>query len=801
MNPLGGKYNFDFFETMDMFKLLSRSTGLRKSALSSRKEPQHIPSAGVPSHDSRIEHEKIGYEQTTKESHRGKKRKRRVLEESETNIPDELNYFAAYDEPNRPTKDEGVEHHKTAQRANGAASTNRSTVDGRVIWMSEEESRRVLKKQKLKITIFGDMSDAQQKRNQNQSNEAGRQDVKRQPHSQIWPQPLTAFDELRNKYGISSRLAENLDGQGYSEPTEVQLGALPLLLGSDKDRGLVGKGELSSKKPQKSDFDLLTIAPTGSGKTLAFLIPILQGLVEARHKAKTEHDAGGSDHHVQALIIAPTHELVDQIVNEARKLSPGTGIKVGGMKKGMRVQASVPGASTDSENAQDDGPMIKTDLLVSTPLMMVHAISNTSGSQPIPLPAVRYLVLDEADVLLDPLFREQTLGIWSACPNPLLQTSLWSATIGSSIENLARDYILSRRQTFDTKTFPASDHHIIRLVVGLKDSAIPLVTHRLIYGASEQGKLLALRQILHPTAPSSTDNDTNQPTTLQPPFLVFTQTISRAIALYSELRYDIPPEAGGSTRLAVLHADLSSTARSEIMAGLRKGEIWVVITTDLLSRGVDIRGLNGVVNYDIPTTGAAYIHRVGRTGRQGREGGVAVTLYTKEDIPYVKNIANVIAASERTKKQTTPTTTTTTTTTRSAANHHSNERPSERAGSSGIQKWLMDALPRVSKKTKQELKTRGVESRRSGDGALKKRGGGAGAGGGAGRISTKSGFERRLEVRRRGAVVGSMRRRREEEAQGDMVTGVNDGRRIGGRGVNENGDEDDDDGEWGGFDD
>jgi ATP-dependent RNA helicase DDX52/ROK1 len=177
-----------------------------------------------------------------------------------------------------------------------------------------------------------------------------------------------------------------------------------------------------------------------------------------------------------------------------------------------------------------------------------------------------------------------------------------------------------------------------------------------------------------------------------------------------------------------LHSDLSDSARSDIMAGFRRGEIWVLITTDLLSRGVDFRGVNGVVNYDIPNTGAAYVHRAGRTGRAGRGGGVAVTFYTKEDIPYVKNIANVIAASEKS--------------TGKAKIGREGEMP----------KWLLDALPKVGKKMKQELKVKGVAARRTvkeGEGDLKQAR--------RMRISTKSGFDRRMENIKKGAIRGSQR--------------------------------------------
>jgi ATP-dependent RNA helicase DDX52/ROK1 len=271
---------------------------------------------------------------------------------------------------------------------------------------------------------------------------------------------------------------------------------------------------------------------------------------------------------------------------------------------------------------------------------------------------------------------------------------------------------------------------LIRLVVGLKDSAIPNITHQLTYAATEQGKLLGLRQLLHPTSVSTTSN---QPT-LRPPFLVFTQTIPRAIALHSELLYDIPPEAGGSSRIAVLHADLSSSARDSIMTRFRKGEVWVLITTDLLARGVDFRGLNGVVNYDVPSSAAGYVHRVGRTGRAGREGGVAVTFYTQEDIPYVKLIANVIRASEKLRGVS--------------------------AEEGSVKQWLLDALPTPSKRDRQQLKKRGVEARRSVKGK---------DGRPEMRISSKSGYDRKVENMRRGAKIAA--RKRVKQAEEKVVNG------------------------------
>ncbi|KAM0806354.1 P-loop containing nucleoside triphosphate hydrolase protein [Usnea florida] len=705
---------------MEMFKLLTRSSKIQKSNTGYKhSSSHHIPSNGIPDHLPQDFKNDDIFPSIKKARSRGIKRKRNGWEEKhDDGITEQL-------DPSKKVISSISLEHQTTDNQDGAgdkllnvnATQSTNVVNPDLDW---GERWRTLKKHKLKVTILGHISWPQNDHH-NKKMRLDTAALGKIAHPQISPQPLTSFTQLRSKYGISKRLAANLDAQGYREPTEVQMGSLPLLLGTDEDRGL------NARWNKKSELDLLTIAPTGSGKTLAFMIHVLHGLLANRQAEREAKEGQSPERRVQALIIAPTHELADQIVNEGRKLASGTGVRISGVSKGMRLHPYLVG-SKDSETLDTTKDntfrhandfLVKADILVSTPLLVLHAISaNQSGAGR--LPEIRFLVLDEADVLLDPLFREQTLGIWTACTNASLQTSLWSATIGSSIEALAQAFILDRRRNLAPLSTPLQ-HHIVRLIVGLKDSAVPIVTHRLVYTASEQ-------------APAADG------LSLQPPFLVFTQTVSRAIALHSELLYDIPLEAGGSSRIAVLHSELSDTARSNVMAGFRKGEIWLIVTTDLLSRGVDFRGLNGVVNYDIPNTGASYVHRAGRTGRQGREGGVVVTLYTKEDIPYVKNVANVIAASQRAREK-----------------HVVADKHGE-----GVQKWLLDALPNVSKKMKKEMKRKGVEGRRvpteaaGGKSARKMR------------ISTKSGYERRIENKRKGAVDGSRKRLLREEAKGGL---------------------------------
>ncbi|KAL6713845.1 RNA-dependent ATPase rok1 [Lecanora helva] len=595
--------------------------------------------------------------------------------------------------------------------------------------MSEEECRRTLKAHQLKITVLRGLENHHREVSGIKSVSGAKSNKK--ACRLLSPQPLTTFKLLRSKFSVSKRLVGNIRAQVYEKPTQVQIGALPLLLGSYEDLGLAKHAAKKTKKGFTPHVDLLTIAPTCSGKTFCFMIHLLHRLSRDQQATKMQAPEIDITHSVQALILVPTHELADQVANEGKKLALGTGIKVAALKKGMHLPTGEmdgcndPDASSNEvasgkngeEGLLSDSSVVKANIIISTPITLLRAIPIDS-SKPCCLPDIRFLVLDEADVLLDELFREQTMAIWKACSHSDLRISLWSATISSSIESLSVSFLMNRRKTLGLRS---KHHYILRLVVGLKDSAVSNVSHRLIYAASERGKLLALRQLLHPSSASSRDTPS-----LQPPFLVFTQTIARATALYSELLYDIPVEGGGSSRIAVLHSELSTTARSKIMAGFRKGEVWILVTTDLLSRGIDFQGINGVVNYDIPNTGAAYVHRAGRTGRQGRTGGVAVTLYTKEDIPYVKNVANVIAVSETANGG-------------SAGNDYEKFRRS----------WLLETLPNVSKKTKKALKSGGVESRRGTagrEGARKSR------------ISTRSGYDRQLENRRIGATIGNQTR-------------------------------------------
>lgn len=738
---------------MDIFKVLSRGTKSKKpsttTAGSSTSKAALLPSAGA-----RVNPQFFHDDVSGLDTARSKKRKRRknaaAGADDDEPAPAEdddsdIDFFAppkpATTTTTTPAQDEAEDKEQQAKK-----------IKARLL--DEDECRLIFKSHRLKFTVLAGGTDAAaeeeeeepvRKKSKKQKGD-GKKDVvdegkkkKDDKMKQLFPQPLNKFGELRHIYGIAPTLADNIARQGFRVPTEVQMGALPLLLRPSLALKKV-KGDVV-KVDEELGVDFLGVAPTGSGKTISFLIPAIDRILRRRGENTEEHI-------LEAVVVAPTRELASQIVNEGRKLALGTGVRVVLMKRGIALAAEDPEQDKESEEVDapekdedeeseeeedqesdqdsdaDDkakpraprGPA-HIDILVTTPKTLLNFLSGEKVPTKNPkarkaLPTVRSLILDEADVLLDPLFRKQTTAIWNACTHPSLTLTCWSATMASSIESLITKTLSKRATRLSLPTPPP----VLRLVVGLKDTAVPNVTHKLIYAATEQGKLLGLRNLLHPSG-----GDTSGPP-LRPPFLVFTQTIERAQSLFNELQYDIPASAGGAAaRLAVLHSSLPDAARARIMARFRAGDVWVLITTDVLARGIDFAGVNGVVNYDVPGSAAAYVHRAGRTGRAGREGGVAVTFYTKEDIPFVRSVANVIAASER-------------------------QAGGDKGQEGTVQKWLMDALPKVAKGEKRKLSVRGVEARRAGGKAT---------------IGTKGGWERRRENNRAAAIEASKRRKRE----------------------------------------
>mmetsp|Transcript_34709 Transcript_34709/g.61049 ORF Transcript_34709/g.61049 Transcript_34709/m.61049 type:complete len:427 (+) Transcript_34709:195-1475(+) len=326
-----------------------------------------------------------------------------------------------------------------------------------------------------------------------------------------------------------------------------------------------------------AERDVIGIAPTGSGKTLAYMLPIVAKL-KASRKEKPR---------LKTVIVAPTKELSRQLFREILVLTEGTGLKIHLLSK-------------DSYEAK---VWRKTyDVLIATPLNLVHKLDTKT------LKSIKYLVLDEADQLFELGFADQIDSILRQCTHKSQVKLMFSATMLPSVEILVKTIMVDP----------------VHLAIGSKNAAVSSISQELKFCSTEQGKMIALQQMI---AEGS----------LSPPVLVFVQSKHRAKELFTEI-------VSQNVRVGMVHSDMTVTERDKAIKNFRLGYVWVLICTDLMARGIDFKGVNLVINYDFPQSMVAYIHRVGRTGRAG-EGGRAVTFYTYEDAPYLKIVAHVMSMS------------------------------------------------------------------------------------------------------------------------------------------------------------
>lgn len=331
--------------------------------------------------------------------------------------------------------------------------------------------------------------------------------------------------------------------------------------------------------------ELLACAPTGSGKTAAYLIPVLQHLREPRN-------AG-----CRALLLAPSRELARQIALEAARLSAGTGLRVLCLDRARR--------------GPDGGPRpvsAKYDLLVSTPNRLIYLLD--ADPPLLSLRSVEWLVVDESDKLFeagDRGFREQLGRVYSACDSAQVRRGLFSATFAHDVDQWCRLNL----------------DNVVNVSVGQKNTACDVIEQQLVFVGSESGKTYAFRNMMQAG--------------LTTPCLIFVQTKERAKELFRELIYD-------GVMVDVIHADRTQLQRDNVVKAFRGGRVWVLICTELMGRGIDFKGVNLVVNYDMPPSTTSYIHRIGRTGRAGRPGK-AVSFFTTKDVPNMRQIAHLVKSS------------------------------------------------------------------------------------------------------------------------------------------------------------
>ncbi|KAH3686443.1 hypothetical protein WICPIJ_002623 [Wickerhamomyces pijperi] len=382
------------------------------------------------------------------------------------------------------------------------------------------------------------------------------------------PLPIASFNDIKSRFTISPELLANLDVLGFDKPTAIQSETIPISL---------------------FHRDLIACAPTGSGKTLAFLVPLIQQIQDLKNK--------NEDDVLKGVILSPTKELAKQIYEVALKLSKGMGLNITLLSKSL--------------NAKFKNGVIKKnkyELIITTPLRLIDLMTNLDpSSKVLDFQKLKFLIMDEADKLFDKTFIAQTDEIVSKITtnNAKLQKLMFSATIPSKIEQIASSVLIDP----------------IRVIIGHKEAANDSIEQKLVYTGNEEGKLLAIRQLI-------------QESEFRPPIIIFLQSIARAKALYHELLYD-------NLKIEVLHSEKTQTQRDDIIARFKKGDVWCLICTDVLSRGLDFKKINLVLNYDVPLTAQDYVHRIGRTGRGGKIGK-AITLYTNQDTQLIKPILNVM---------------------------------------------------------------------------------------------------------------------------------------------------------------
>lgn len=362
-------------------------------------------------------------------------------------------------------------------------------------------------------------------------------------------------------FPFSPSLLAALDRARYIEPTPIQAALIP--------RALAGR-------------DVIGQAQTGTGKTAAFLLPYLQSW-------RDTHEPGP-----QALVLAPTRELVVQVAEEAKKLSPSKRCRAVPIYGGQRFREQL--------TAMKEG----FTLAVGTPGRVLDHL----GRGTLQFDRVRYVVLDEADRMLDIGFRPDIEKILRRCPQQR-QTLLLSATLPAPVQRLAQRYM---RDPININLSPQKI-----TVENIRQSYLTVDPDR---------KFEVLLRVMEREQPRQC--------------IIFCARKMWAHELYKKLRHE-------HKKVAVMHGDLEQNRRNEIMRKFREGSIVFLVATDVVGRGIDVTNISHIINYDLPEDPENYVHRIGRTGRMGADG-VAIAFVTPEqgkELTAIESFINMQLHEER----------------------------------------------------------------------------------------------------------------------------------------------------------
>jgi len=363
---------------------------------------------------------------------------------------------------------------------------------------------------------------------------------------------LKTFAEL----GLKEQILNAITEIGYEQPTPVQAAVIPVLLGEENTDDTADGAAVPTQ-------DIIALAQTGTGKTAAYGLPVLQNV-----------DA--DDRSTQVVILSPTRELCLQIADDLKDYSRYI--------DGLHVVAVYGGAGIESQIRQ----LRKgCQIIVATPGRLIDLIHRGAAR----LEAVRHVVLDEADEMLNMGFTESIDEILSAIPSEH-QTLLFSATMGPDIERIAKNYLRQYRE----------------IVVGSRNEGAEHVNH-IYYAVRAQDKYAALKRIVdyYPRIYA----------------IIFCRTRLETQEVADHLIRD-----GYSAE--ALHGDLAQAQRDLTMQKFRTHRTQLLVATDVAARGLDVNELTHVINYGLPDDVENYTHRSGRTGRAGKRGTSISIIHLRE---------------------------------------------------------------------------------------------------------------------------------------------------------------------------
>lgn len=355
--------------------------------------------------------------------------------------------------------------------------------------------------------------------------------------------------------GLSANLLKAVKLCGYKNLTPIQQQAIPMI---------------------RSGADLLASAQTGTGKTAAFSLPILDALAKSNIQGQT----------IKALVLTPTRELAAQVADNMKAYSQFLSLNIGVVYGGGKMASQT--------NILKQG----LDVLVATPGRLLEHLHLRN----VDLSQVKYLVLDEADRMLDMGFLTDIEKLMIAMKNEH-QTLMFSATYSNKVKSLANQILTTPK------------------VLGVaKQNSTSGKVKQSVYWVSEARKRELLSELIGV-------NNWQQ-------VLVFAGTKESANILAKELKMD-------GIKAALCHGDKTQGARNKALTDFRDGKVRVLVATDVAARGLDIDDLSYVVNFHLPFLAEDYIHRVGRTGRAGRSG-TAISLVSPKDEKFLGNIEALI---------------------------------------------------------------------------------------------------------------------------------------------------------------